>query len=426
MSAPRAIALVDCNNFYVSCERVFQPRLEGRPVVVLSNNDGCVVSRSQEAKALGVKMAEPWFRLRAQAKRHGIIALSSNYALYADLSNRVMTLLGRYSPRQEVYSIDEAFLDLSGMPVDSVSHARTIRAAVRQGTGIPVCVGIGPSKTLAKLANQVAKGTPEQGGVCDFNRFDAAQLDALLATLDVGEIWGVGRRLAPALQALGIATVRDLKYAPAGVLRARFGVVVERIAAELNGTPCLELEAFARARKQIVCSRSFGQLLTDLSGLEQAALAYTARAAEKLRRQRSVAGVVSVHLRTPLHRTDCSPYQQGLRVPLPIPGDDTRLLGQAALWGLRRLYREGLAYQKVSVMLDDIRPRQTAMAGLFEDETEHRRANQLMQVLDSVNARMGRGTVKFLGEGLLQPWAMRSEQCSPRFTTEWSELPRVG
>ncbi len=256
----RSIALVDCNNFYVSCERLFQPGLEGKPVVVLSNNDGCVVSRSQEVRELGIKMAVPWFQLKQLAKRHGIIALSSNYALYADISGRVMRLLSQYGPNQEIYSIDECFLDLTGMEdtSDLTSYAQTIRGTIRQCLGIPVCIGIAPSKTLAKLANHVAKKHKQYHGVCDFNAMTARMLDNLLARIEVGEVWGVGRRSTERLQKMGISTVLELKYSPAKRVRAEFGVVMERIVAELNGEACIGLDEITPPRQQIICSRSFG------------------------------------------------------------------------------------------------------------------------------------------------------------------------
>lgn len=420
--SPRAIALVDCNNFYVSCERVFQPRLEGRPVVVLSNNDGCVVSRSQEAKALGIKMAAPWHPLKGFAKHHGIVAFSSNYALYADLSSRVMSLLSRFGPQQEVYSIDESFLDLSGLPDNHTAYAQDIRRTIRQCVGIPVCVGIAPSKTLAKLANHVAKQTPTLNGVCDFNAFDASELDALLATLPVGEVWGVGRHTAPRLQAIGIQSVLDLKRAPPRQLRQQFSVVFERIVEELNGNACLQLDDIPAARQQIICSRSFGRLTSSLADLEQAAIAYTTRAVEKLRQQHSLAGAIEIYIRTNPHREHDSQYQQSLLVPLETPSDDTRAFCRAALHGLRRIYRPGHAYQKVGVMLTGIIASSHRNATLFDDAPARQRSQALMTTLDRINRKMGNGTLKLLGEGIDQRWAMRNEHRSPRYTTEWDEL----
>lgn len=423
---PRAIALVDCNNFYVSCERLFQPKLEGKPVVVLSNNDGCVVSRSQEVKELGIKMGTPWFHLRDTAMRHGIVAFSSNYALYADLSNRVMSLLSCFSPDQEIYSIDESFLDLSGIAVCHRDYGQQMREMIKRCLGIPVCVGIAPSKTLAKLANHVAKKQPAYDGVCDFNEMAARELDVLLAGIGVGEIWGVGPRIAARLQVMGIHTVLDLKRAPPKRIRAEFGVVTERTAAELNGECCLELEDVALFRQQIICSRSFGVLVSSLPGLEQAVAAYTSRAAEKLRSQHSIAGGIQVYIRTNPHRERDPQYQQAMLMPLPAPTDDTRLLCHAAMAGLRRIFRPGHAYQKAGVMLTGIIPALARPRTLFDDINAQQRAASLMSVMDRINQRMGSGTVQLLGEGLKKQWAMKRGNLSRRYTTEWAELPTVG
>lgn len=418
----RAIALVDCNNFFVSCERVFQPKLEGKPVVVLSNNDGCVVSRSQEVKNIGVKMAVPWHQIKDLAKRHGIIAFSSNYTLYGDLSNRVMSLLSRFSPNQEVYSIDESFLDLSGIATDHTTYGQTIRQTIRQCVGIPVCVGIAPSKTLAKLANHVAKKNPRFGSVCDFNSMSAAELDSLLASVEVGEVWGVGRRTAPKLQEIGIHSVLDLKRSPAKQLGARFSVVFERIVEELNGVACLALDDVVPDKQQIICSRSFGMLTSSLADLEQAVIAYTTRAAEKLRQQKSLAGVIQVYIRTNPHREKDAQYQQAMLMPLHEPTGDTRLLCHAALHGLRRIYRSGYAYQKAGVMLGEIIPAHSRPRTLFDDVPAQERSSALMRTLDRINNRMGSGTLRLLGEGIDTGWAMRRQNISPQFTTEWNEL----
>lgn len=418
----RAIALVDCNNFYVSCERLFQPRLEGKPVVVLSNNDGCVVSRSQEVKDLGLKMAVPWFQMKDLARRHNIVALSSNYSLYADISNRVMTLLSRFSPGQEIYSIDESFLELTGMPVDHADHAREIRRTVMRDVGIPVCVGIASSKTLAKLANHVAKKNPRHAGVCDFNAMTDAQLDDLFAGIDAGEVWGVGGRSADRLRRMNIHSVLDLKRAAAGQLRSQFSVVFERIVAELNGVACLELDQVASAKQQIICSRSFGTPTSHLPDLEQAVVAYTTRAAEKLRQQRSLAGAIQVYIRTNPHRQQDAQHQSSMLMPLPEPGDDTRLLCRAALHGLRRIYRIGHAYQKAGITLTAIIPAAARPHTLFDDAPGRERSRALMTMLDRINRSMGSGTIRLLGEGNGKPWAMRRQDVSRRYTTEWDEL----
>jgi len=420
----RAIALVDCNNFYVSCERLFQPKLEGKPVVVLSNNDGCVVSRSQEVKDLGLKMAVPWFQMKDIAERHGIIALSSNYTLYADISNRVMRLLSRYCPDQEIYSIDESFLDLTGM-ADLTSYAQTIRGTIRQRIGIPVCVGIAPSKTLAKLANHVAKKQKQYHGVCDFNAMTARVLDNLLARIRVGEVWGVGRHSAERLQQMGINTVLELKYSPAKRVRAGFGVVMERIVAELNGEACIGLDEITPPRQQIICSRSFGMAVSLLEDLKQAVIAYTTRAAEKLRGQQSLAGGIQVYIRTNPHKENESQYQPTMLLPLFEPTDDTRLLCRAALSALRQIYRSGYAYQKAGVMLTEIIPASARPRTLFEDVAAQQKSASLMSALDRINSRMGSGTLQLLGEGVRKSWSMRRGNVSQRYTTDWNELAVV-
>jgi DNA polymerase V len=423
----RSIALVDCNNFYVSCERLFQPKLEGKPVVVLSNNDGCVVSRSQEVKDLGLKMAVPWFQMKDLAKRHGIIALSSNYTLYADISNRVMRLLSQYCPDQEIYSIDESFLDLTGMPNSSGSgslteYAQTIRATIKQCVGIPVCVGIAPSKALAKLANHVAKKQKQYHSVCDFNAMTARVLDNLLAKIDVGEVWGVGRRSTERLQQMGITTVLELKYSPAKRVRAEFGVVMERIVAELNGEACIGLDEVTPPRQQIICSRSFGMPVSLLDDLEQAVIAYTTRAAEKLRSQHSLAGGIQVYIRTNPHKEKDPQYQPAMLLPLFEPTDDTRLLCRAALSGLRQIYRSGFSYQKAGVMLTEIIAASARPRTLFEDVAAQQKSASLMTTLDQINRRMGSGTLQLLGEGVRKSWSMRRGNVSQRYTTEWDEL----
>ena len=423
----RAIALIDCNNFYVSCERLFQPKLEGKPVVVLSNNDGCVVSRSQEVKDLGISMAVPWFQLKDIAKRHGIIALSSNYTLYADISNRVMRLLSQYSPDQEIYSIDESFLDLTGMGgmTSLTEYAQTIRSTIKQCVGIPVCVGIAPSKTLAKLANHVAKKQKQYHSVCDFNAMTARVLDNLLAKIEVCEVWGVGRRSAERLQQMGIDTVLELKCSPAKRVRAEFGVVMERIVAELNGEACLELDDVTPPRQQIICSRSFGMPVTLLADLEQAVIAYTSRAAEKLRSQHSLAGGIQVYIRTNSHKDSTPQYQPSMLLPLFEPTDDSRLLCRAALSGLQQIYRSGYAYQKAGVMLTEIIASAARPRTLFDDVAAQQKSTALMETLDRINRRMGSGTMQLLGEGVRQSWAMRRKNVSQHYTTEWGELAVV-
>ena len=418
------IALIDGNNFYVSCERVFDPALEGRPVVVLSNNDGCVVARSPEVKALGVKMGTPWFQLKALARRHGIIARSSNYTLYADMSQRMMAILARYAEAQEIYSIDECFLDLSGHDAAALDTlARQLRRRVQREIGIPVCVGIGTTKTLAKLANHIAKQQPERSGVCDLTAMDPEASERVLRAIDVGEVWGVGRRLAPRLQALGIRSVWDLKCADPKAIRHAFSVVLERTVAELNGQSCLSLEEVAPARQQIVCSRSFGQRVTDCDALAEAVTAYTRRACEKLRRQHSLAGRILVHIQTNPHTPQQPQYSRSQIIPLEQPTDNTLQLTRAALHGLRTIYRPGYAYIKAAVQLDGLIAKADRPMTLFDDTQAEQRSDALMATLDQINQRYGRGRIRLAGEGRDQPWQMRRGQMSPAYTTSIEALP---
>lgn len=419
----RAIALIDCNNFYVSCERVFNPRLEGRPVVVLSNNDGCAVARSNEVKALGVKMGQPWFEFEDLAKKHSIIAQSSNYALYADMSNRVMSILAMFSPQQEIYSIDECFLDLSGFGTpDLACYGQRIRRCVKQWTGLPVCAGIGSTKTLAKLANHIAKKYPELDGVCDLNSMPLHRQDDWFSRIAAGEVWGIGRRLVPKLYDCGIKTVLDLKRASPAGMRSRFSVVMEKVIRELNGVPCIELEEIAPPRKQIVSSRSFGVPVADLASLEEAVSLYVRRATEKLRRQQLCAGAIYVAIRTSPFNEKERYYANGLAIPLPVPTDDTVRLTKAALWGLRKIYRSGYRYQKARVMLSELFSAGNRQSDLFGLAAAENKSGKLMAVMDQINAKMGSSTLKLASEGFRQPWKMKQGNRSPRYTTNWNEL----
>jgi DNA polymerase V len=418
------IALVDGNNFYVSCERVFNPKLEGRPVVVLSNNDGCAVARSNEVKALGVKMGTPWFQMRDLAAQHGIVAMSSNYALYADLSNRVMSILAQYSPEQEIYSIDECFLGLDGFShLDLVEVGQQIRRQVRQWVGIPVCVGIAETKTLAKLANHCAKkNLAGSDGVCDFNRIPPADLSRLFSSIEVGEIWGVGRQLTRKLADRGITTVEALRTADAKTLRREFSVVLERTLMELNGVACMELEEAAPNKQQIMSSRSFGSYVYDLPTLKEAVASYIAIAAGKLRGQGSLAGMVQVYVRTNPHK-DAPQYQRGLTIPMPEATDDTLRLTRAALWGLKRIYRPGFAYQKAGVALINLTDAANVQRSLFSNGKDN---SKLMHVMDRINAIWGRGTLRSAAEGTEKGWKMKRKRMSPCYTTNWGQVPVVG
>ena len=419
------IALVDCNNFYVSCERAFNPKLEGRPVVVLSNNDGCAVARSNEVKALGIKMAEPWFKMEKLAKQHGIIALSSNYALYGDLSARVMSILSRFSPKQEIYSIDECFLDLAGFdPKVLMAYGQTIRKTIKQHVGIPVCVGIADTKTLAKLANHCAKKRyAGKDGVCDFGRYTPTQISKLFATIPVGDIWGIGRKIAEKLISMKIESVEDLRTADQTRMRQQFSIVVERTVKELNGISCIELDAANTPRQQIMVSRSFGQEVSNYDDLAESVAYFATTAAEKLRKDGSVATSLCVFIQTNPFKLKDPQYTPSLVVPVGEPTDDTTRLVNTALRGLKSMHRPGFKYKKSGVLLMGLQAKHAVQATLFDDTAAQENSEKLMQVMDSVNRRMGKGSMTIAAAGTQRRWAMRRDSKSPNYTTDWDELP---
>jgi DNA polymerase V len=416
-------ALVDCNNFYASCERVFQPRLEGKPVVVLSNNDGCVIARSNEAKALGIAMGAPYFKIEQYIRQEGVAVFSSNYALYGDMSRRVMQVLAGFAPRQEIYSIDECFLDLAGLSFDLTAHALAMARTVRKWTGIPVSVGIAPTKTLAKLANRIAKkGQSPDGPVLDWTRVD--DLRAALAGVAVEDIWGVGARLGGRLRALGIEDAQALAQADPKALRRRFGVVLERTAWELRGVSCLPLESVPPPRKQIMVSRSFGTRLTERDELRAAVSSFAVRAGEKLRAQGLAAQALSVFAQTSPFDV-AQPYHSDMHtIGFGLPTQDSGVLLGAALRGLGRIFRAGLAYQRAGVLLLDLVPFGLGQVGLFPPGLpDAGRSGQLMAVLDRVNRTYGRETLRYASQTIGESWKMRAKFKSPAYTTCWGDLP---
>lgn len=415
----KAIALIDCNSFYASCERIFRPELRKRPVVVLSNNDGCVIARSAEAKQLGIKMGAPYFQIRRDLERWGVVAFSSNYALYGDISERVMAVIESLVPAVEVYSIDEAFADLTGVP-DPETLGRTIRREVLQRTGIPVGVGISTTKTLAKLANHAAKKWQRQtGGVVDLR--DPGRREKLLRAMPVDEVWGIGRRMSAHLEEMQIKTAWDLSSADARTLRKKFSVVIEKTARELRGVSCLGLEEVAPPKQEICCSRMFGKRVTELAPIREAVASYAARASEKLRAQQSMCKRVRVSIRTGMFNPDEPKFARGVMVELPYHTDDTRLITRGALAGLEQLFREGFAFAKAEVLLVDLRQRGEYNDDLFA-ETQPASAEKLMGVLDQINSRWGRGTLR-PGRVPADPeWGMRREMLSPCFTTRLDQL----
>ncbi len=417
-------ALVDCNNFYASCEKLFRPDLKDTPVVVLSNNDGCVVARSREAKLLGIKMGVPVFQIKSEMQRHGILAFSSNYALYADLSSRVMRTLEEMAPRVEVYSIDEAFLDLTGIEsaISLVEFGQQVRERIGHWIGITVCVGIAPTKTLAKLANHAAKKYPATQGVVDLTNPDRQR--RLLALVPVDDVWGVGRRLSKRLNALGITTALDLANASPRAIRDQFSVVLERTVRELNGESCIELEEIPPTKKQIVCSRSFGVKVTHFELLREAICEYATRATEKLRKEQQQAKVMTVFIRTSPFKDNEPQYSNSASGELLIPSCDTRDFIELANHLLKRIWKDGFRYAKAGVMLSDFYDPGMFQPGLFDDVSTRSNSQQLMSVLDTIN-QSGAGKVFFAGQGTKKDWSMKREHLSPAYTTRWDQLPRV-
>ena len=437
-------ALVDVNNMYVSCERVFRPSLVGRPVVVLSNNDGCAIARSNEAKDLGITMAQPWFQIRHLERQAGLVALSANFELYGDMSSRMMTVVARYAPRQEVYSIDECFLDFDGVRGDLISTGRDMRAKVLQWTGLPTSVGFGPTKTLAKLANHVAKtadrkpGTypPQLAQVCNFGEMSRRERDRLMQVTEVGEVWGVGRKTSARLNEGGIRSVLDLVNADVTTLRKQFSVVLEKTVLELRGTSCLEVDDAPAANQQIMCSRSFGAPVTDLADLIEIVSRFASRVAEKLRHQQSVAGGVHVFMTTSPYRKSDRQHSASMTVRLIRPTADTRLLIGAAVHALQVTYRSGFNYVKAGVMVVDLQPEGQEqgeldlVSGIPEAVTSalQRDRSHLMGALDALNRRFGRGAVAVASasaahRGTGSGYAARQERRSPRYTTRLEEIP---
>jgi DNA polymerase V len=425
-------ALIDGNNFYVSCERVFRPDLAGRPVVVLSNNDGCAIARSNEAKALGITMGHPWFKLRHLEETEGVVALSANFTLYGDMSNRMMAIAAGMGPTQEIYSIDESFIGMDGVRGDLVSRGRAVRERILQWVGIPCCVGIGSTKTLAKLANHIAKTAERKPGiysdelaqVCNIAAMPADQLSAALTATNVDEVWGVGRRISQQLVDAGITNVAQLIELDPATVRRRWSVVLERTVRELQGTSCIGLEDIPPPKKEIACTRSFGRAISDLSGLVEAVSEFAARAAEKLRAQGSLAGAVHVFVHTSPFR-EGPQYSRSVNVPLRRPTCDTHLLVTAAAMGMHAIFSEGFQMAKAGIMLLDLQDSHVHQGELALEDESDRDRGQLMVTLDKLNARYGRNSVHPASTGIAgrQSWAMKQERLTPQYTTRWEDLP---
>ena len=442
-------ALVDGNNFYVSCERIFRPSLNGIAAVVLSNNDGCAIARSNEAKALGIKMGAPWFQIRHLVESDGLVALSANFALYGDISDRMMSLAAGLGPTQEVYSIDESFIGLDGVRGDLVARSHKVRSRILQWVGIPCGIGIGATKTLAKLANHIAKTAERKPGVypdhlaqvCNLAALAPAELQVVFEATDVGEVWGIGRRISQQLREGGIQTVQDLVRMDPATVRRAWSVVLERTVRELQGMPCIGLDDAPQPKKEIACTRSFGHPVLDLAGLTEAVTEFASRVAEKVRKQHSLASEVMVFIRTSPFRQDAQ-YSRSVVVPMVRPAADTGAIVRAAVLGLRAIYRDGFKYAKAGVMLLELQPDSVRQGELDWGEVgdqggggnggdggslaQQEDKTRLMSALDSINQRFGKGTMKMASAGLdgdRRVWSMKQERRTPAYTTCWADIP---
>ena len=420
-------ALVDCNNFYASCERTFRPELRNRPVVVLSNNDGCIIARSEEAKALGIKMGAPEFKCRDLLKKHDVAVFSSNYALYGDMSSRVMRLLCKLAPEIEVYSIDEAFLDMTSFTrFDLTDYARHIRETVRQHTGIPVCIGIGPTKTLAKIANRIAKKNPQYQGVCVLSSDE--EIQTALERTKAEDIWGIGRQWSKLLQAKRIDTAADLARASAPWIQKHLHIVGARIQAELQGKSCLEME-LVRPQKQSICtSRSFGRSVITLAELQQAVATFAGKCAVKLRKEDSLASMITVFIATSPFDESGNRYWGTCTAALPHPTNDSRAILRAADKILDGIFRDGKVYKKAGVIVSGMAPKESSGTTLSLFAEEEHAANdrdaRLMEAMDAINKRYGKGTVHLAAENS-ESWNPNQERLSPSYTTRWSDILEV-
>lgn len=415
-------ALVDCNNFYASCERLFRPELEGKPVVVLSNNDGCIIARSNEAKALGIPMGAPYFKNKTFIKQHRVKVFSSNYALYGDLSHRVMSILQQMEPEVEIYSIDEAFVRLPKRADTTLTeHALDLRKTIKKHVGIPVSIGIAPTKTLAKIANRIAKKDPSHQGVLDLT--DHESLDTILAGTQVGDIWGIGRRNSEKLHKQGIETALGLKNSNDEWIRKNLTVVGLRTVMELRGIPCIPIDHAPAARKSVVSSRSFRKPVSSLTDLGEAISSYVSIATEKLRQEKLVAGNLHIFIHTSPHRINFPQHSGNLMIKLQQPTSSTPALIKAALQGLKKIYKKDFAYQKAGVMLTELTRSTMVQQNLFQPLLKNNDA--VMDVLDQINTRWGRNTLQYASSGIAKPWRMSQDRKSPAYTTSWQGLPVV-
>jgi len=420
-------ALIDCNNFYASCERVFEPKLEGKPIIVLSNNDGCVIARSNEAKALGVKMGVPYFQVKGMAINKGITVKSSNYPLYGDMSSRVMSIISNYSPEQEVYSIDESFLELSGLTFNLIEHMQTLRQQVQQWTGIPVCVGMGSTKVLSKLANRIAKTYPRFNGVFDIDNLHYERYCKLLTSVDVGDLWGIGRQSAKKLNRIGIHNSYDFYQADIGIVETLLGVNGKRVQQELKGHSCLPMECVPPTRKQIVSSRSFGGDLTTFNEVNQALMALTRKAVNKLNNHKLATTSLTVFIRTSPHKKDKPKINLSKTIGFNTPTQDESALIPLTAKILKLIYRSGYPFYQGGVILSGLSAeyRQQDLFNVSQNEVECTSSSpNQSSAFRGINKRF-KESIKYASEVGNDKWLSKAEFRSPRYTTHWGELLKI-
>ena len=425
-SKPKIFALADVNSMYVSCQLVFRPDLRGTAVVVLSNNNGCIIAQNQEAKLLiDIYMCRPWFEVAKQAAKLGVTHFASNYELYANMSNRFIATLKTFTPNLEVYSIDECFLDLTGIKRDLIAYGQEIKKTVKQWTGLPICIGIAHTKTLAKLANHTAKKKPEFEGVCDFTSMSTIEVDKLMLALPVSKVWGVGNRLEATLNSLGVDNVLRLKNADPKRIRDRFGVVLERTVRELNGDSWLELDEMQPEAKQVMSSRSFGTRVDNINELSEAISYHSTMAGERMRKKGLYTQMVYVFIQnSPFDKAQY--YAVSRTIGLPSPTNSTIKIANAALWCLKKIYRPNIYYQKCGVMLKDLVPEGGQQLEIFGYSNGDEKASVLMETMDKINKKYARSTIKLASEGMNKSWAMNRDFKSPNYTGDWNELPVIG
>ena len=416
-------ALVDCNNFYASCERVFEPKLEGRPIVVLSNNDGCIIARSNEAKALGIKMGTPYFKLKNLITQNGVVVKSSNYPLYGDMSSRVMQVIGEDSPVQEVYSIDESFIDLMRLPLNLMDHMHSLRRRVKSWTGIPVCVGVGSTKVLAKLANRIAKKYPRFDGVFDIDDLSYERYCKLLKSVEVGDLWGIGRQSAKKLNRIGIHTSHDFYQSDVGVIETLLGVNGKKIYKELYGSSCIPIEAIPPARQQIVSSRSFGCDLKDFDELNQALTNLTRKAVNKLNNHQLATTTITVFIYTNPHKKDKPCVHLSKTVGMTTAIQDQSQIIPLVAQILRLIYKPGHSFYKGGLVLGNLTKnyQQQDLFSITQNSQIQTMARQKSNTIRSVNKRFNE-SIKYASELGNNRWLPRADFKSNRYTTSWTEL----